>query len=141
MNVQLTSVQAGTLVQGQYKRGSRPKSPMAIEVDRVFEVPTGFGDNVTPYLLGALASGPRQGTVTAVRADCFDPRTLVVEQISDYKPLPLDEGAEWYVTQGSGAFGFTERVEAEDAEWAVSQGGAPLADFEKESVSVPVLAE
>jgi hypothetical protein len=63
---------------------------------------------------------------------------LVVEPISDYKPLPLDEGAEWYITQGSGAFGFAERVDAEDAEWATEQGGTPLAEFEQDSIKVSV---
>ena len=128
-------IKAGLKVTGRYKRGGRSSQDTSIVVDRCFQVPDGFG-NDTPYVVGAYAAGPRTGTVTALRADCFDPRTLELVEIPDYTPLPTD-GATWYLTQGSGAFGFTERVPDEDIGWAEAHGGVPLSRYECDSLPVP----
>jgi len=138
LNTVLSQVTQGATVAGRYKRGTRPAVEVSMTVDRVFVVPDQFG-NETPYVLGTYNTGPRTGTVAALRADCFDPRTLELGQEKDYKPLPTD-GSEWYLTTGSGAFGFTERVSEDDIDWAVVQGGTPLSDYECNEISVSVAA-
>lgn len=139
LNTVLKSIKAGHALSGRYKRGGRTSMDVAIIVDRTFSVPDGFGGE-TIYVVGAYSgASPRAGTVTALRADCFDPRTLLVTEVKDYRPLPT-EGTQWFLTTGSGAFGFTERVADDDVEWAEAHGGIPLADYEKEFVPVAVMA-
>ena len=119
-------------VTGRYKRAGRPGAEISVEVSAHVAMPDSRG-HIVPYLFGTRLDGNAAGSVVLLRAGCFKPDSVKIEDAVQFKPVEgLAEG-EWYVTPPSDAnasFAFIERVtDPEDREWAETLGTKPLAQF------------
>jgi hypothetical protein len=120
----------GKEVVGHYKRAGRDASVLSLEVTALLKVPNARGENVS-YLFGTRTDADGAGAIVTLRADCFNPKTVKVNEAKEFKPIEGVAEGEWFISLNpNAAFQRTERVAAEeDREWAMALGAKPLLDF------------
>lgn len=128
MTQEVSNIIPGAVLIGQYKRDGRPSVEASVEVTAVLVLPTNRGK--VAYVFGTRTDAEQSGRVSLMRLDCFRASTLRIEQAVDFKPIEGYAEGEWYATAGSQSFGWPERVEAKDVEWALESGAKKLNDFE-----------
>jgi hypothetical protein len=134
--MELTSVEirAGQLVKARQKRAGQPAHEVVIEVHATV-VRQG-----RPYLVGTNLDLTNGGGFMAVRADTFDPRCLVVEDVGDFDKDAFDPDA-YFITAGNASFQFLEEVAPEDREWAAMVDGQPVSELQVEYVRATVVVD